>query len=317
MQIIRNINNNSALLNTIVIIGNFDGVHLGHKTLIKRAKEVAKINNLKTLLITFEPHPLKFFNRNQNFSHNKFYLTNLSRKLEIIKSYNSDFVAILPFNSNLSSIEANYFLEQILLQKFGMKYLIVGYDFIFGKNRLGNFNFLEKKSQEIGFGLEKIDAILVENNICSSSKIRQLISLGQIELANKLLGYNFAVNGLVVKGKEMGQKIGFATANIKANYHLIFPHFGVYQSIFHIKNNQNNVIKFASITNFGIRPTIENGCLGNNLQPIFETHIFNFNRNIYYQKVKIELIKFIRPEKKFASIGELTAQIKEDIKNCV
>jgi riboflavin kinase/FMN adenylyltransferase len=316
MQIIRNnnliqkLNNiNEDILANVAVIGNFDGLHLGHQALINKAQEVAKIKNIKKLLITFEPHPLKFFDKvgRIKLAENNFRINSLSQKLRIIKNYQFDYVVILPFNSDLSNIEAKDFLEKILIKRLNIRHLVIGYDFIFGKNRQGNFEFLEKEGKTFGLAIDRIEQIKYQNQICSSTNIRNLIREGEIAIANQLLGRNFAINGIVVNGNHNGSKIGFPTANIKINPSLLYPKFGVYETIVKI-NNQKQY--FSAITNFGIRPTFNND---NILQPVFESHIFNFNQNIYHQKISIELIKFIRMERKFNNITELKQQIKIDI----
>lgn len=316
MQIIRNnnliqkLNNiNEDILENVAVIGNFDGLHLGHQALINKAQEIAKTKNIKKLLITFEPHPLKFFDKvgKIKLAENNFRINSLSQKLRIIKNYQFDYVVILPFNSDLSNIEARDFLEKILIKRLNIKHLVIGYDFIFGKNRQGNFEFLKKEGKIFDLAIDKIEQIKYQNQICSSTNIRNLIREGEIATANQLLGRNFTINGIVVNGNHNGSKIGFPTANIKINPSLIYPKFGVYETIIKI-NNQKQY--FSAITNFGIRPTFNND---NILQPVLESHIFNFNQNIYHQKISIELIKFIRMERKFNNITELQQQIKIDI----
>jgi riboflavin kinase/FMN adenylyltransferase len=306
MQIIRSLRNINIEGNSAIMIGNFDGIHLGHQEIIKENLEIAKNKNLKTLLITFEPHPIKFLNPDHNYD---FRITSLSEKLRIIKDFGLDYVAILPFNRNLSEFSASDFLQKILLESFKMKHLTIGYDFIFGKNRTGNFQFLQAESKKFDFTIKQVEEILINNHKCSSTIIRQQINKGFIDQANQLLNRFFSVGGIIIEGKKIAQEIGFPTCNIKPTYHIVKPKFGVYESLIKI-GNQEKLLK--SITNFGIRPTIEN-----TNSPIFETHILNFNQKIYQQKATIFLKKFIREEKKFNNIGQLKEQIASDINSVI
>ncbi len=302
MKIIRSLANINIKSNSAIMIGNFDGVHLGHQEIIRENLEIAKNKNLKTLLITFEPHPIKFLKPDQNYD---FRITSLSEKLRILKEFKLDYVAILPFNHNLSEFSANDFLQKILLDSFKMKHLTIGHDFIFGKNRTGNFLLLEEESKKFNFTIKQIKEISFNNQKCSSTIIRQQIKNGNIYQSNQLLNRYFSISGIIIEGKKIARDIGFPTCNIKPTHHIIKPKFGVYESLIKI-GNQTKLLK--SITNFGIRPTIDN-----TNSPIFETHILNFNQEVYQQKATVFLKKFIREEKKFHNIKQLKEQIISDI----
>ncbi len=331
MKIIRNIkflNRNLkqnfkdiALPPLVLAIGNFDGLHVGHLKIINKVKEIAAQKKISSALVTFEPHPINILNP----SYNKdFRITNLASKLKIIKDQQIDYVIILPFNYNLSGCSADDFVVKILLDSLNLKHLIVGHDFIFGKNRQGDINFLRDKSIKYGFAITKIDAfkISLDNNcqnqnsndieICSSSKVRNMISEGKIEIANKILGRNFTISGYVINGNKIASKIGFPTANILSKPDIIKPKFGVYQTLVKIADIEQ---KFMAILNYGVRPTL-------NLEeklPIYEVHIFNYDDKkydcLYGKKLQIEFINFIREEKKFASLVDLKEQIKQDCQN--
>ncbi len=302
MIIIRNLNQIKNQPSPLALtIGNFDGVHLGHLKNINEVKKIAKEKNISSAILTFEPHPISFFQ-----SKNNFRLTSLAQKLKIFQNEKIDFVIILPFNQNLSEISADDFINKILIKHLNIKHLTIGYDFIFGKNRQGNFKLLEENSKRFNFGLNKVAAIKKDGHICSSSSIRALVSKGEIVFANQILGKNFTISGLVNQGRKLASQIGFPTLNIKPKPHIIKPKFGVYKTISFIPHlNQ----KFISITNFGIKPTITNSA-----EPLFETYIPNFNQNIYGKKISVEFTDFIREEKKFNSLNELQDQIKKDIK---
>lgn len=302
-QIISPKNHEKNNLGICLAIGNFDGIHLGHQQIINNLYSTAKRNKLASAIMTFEPHPAGFFDSNKI---NNYYLTTLKQKINIIKNLGIDYLIIVNFNKNFSEITAEDFIKKILQDKLNVKNLIIGYDFTFGKNRQGNFKTLENNN----FQLQEINPFkIVKNNLeitCSSSLARSALKSGDIILANQILGRNFSVQGSVIRGQNLANKIGFPTANVRTNIKQIHPKFGVYQSLVTI-NNSNQ--KLPAITNFGIKPTVTN----NINKPLYETHILNFTDDIYDKKIKIELVNFIRDEQKFNDITELTYQIKKDI----
>jgi riboflavin kinase/FMN adenylyltransferase len=308
MILIRNLNQiNHQLPKLSLTIGNFDGVHLAHQKIIEKTREIAQKNNLSSALLSFEPHPISFLNKNKNeFNHN-FRITNLANKIKLLKKYNLDYIIILPFNNSLSSIKANNFIEDILINKFNVKSLIIGYDFTFGKGREGNFKTLESYN----FDLHEINPIkILDNNnyeiTISSSLARQYLKCGEIKLLNQILGHNFAIDGIVVEGQKIAGQLGYKTANINHKINLIKPKFGVYKTQTFIYEENKF---YDSITNFGIKPTFDNS----SSKPIFETHLLDFSKNLYHKKIRVEFLDFIRDEKKFSSIEELKNQISLDI----
>jgi riboflavin kinase/FMN adenylyltransferase len=314
MKLIRHLNQiNSKLDETVLTIGNFDGVHIAHQNIINKTINLAKNQGLKSAILTFEPHPIAFLNSHNPQFKNNFRIINLAQKLNILLSFPLDYIIILPFNYLLSNINADDFIQKILIDKINAKSLVVGYDFTFGKNREGNFKTLENYN----FDLHEINPIkFIDNNqheiTISSSQCRNYLKNGDIINLNKILGYNYSIQGDVISGEKLATKLGFPTANIKYNPHFIAPKFGVYASKISFKNSKNPFknISYNSITNFGIKPTFSKDSL-----PIFESHIFNFNENIYGKNIKIEFLDFIRDEKKFSSVEELKNQIRMDINN--
>lgn len=312
MIIIRNINqikslsnlalSNLALPNLALTIGNFDGMHLGHLAIVNQIKKVAKEKKLASAIITFEPHPISFFNAEKK---KNFRITTLAQKLNLFQENGIDYAIILPFNQKTSEITALDFINDILVTKLNTKELIIGYDFIFGKDRQGDFNLLEQESKNLGFNLTEIAAVKIDDQTSSSSIVRQLISNGNVSEANKLLNKSFAISGLVNQGRKLASQLGFPTANLNPKPHQIMPKFGVYKSSTFIHHlNQT----FPSITNFGIKPTITN-----HQTPLFETHIPAFDQMIYGKKVTVNFLEFIREEKEFSSIEELKKQITKDV----
>lgn len=308
MILIRNLNQiNQQLPKLSLTIGNFDGVHLAHHKIIEKTQEIAQKNNLSSALLTFEPHPISFLNKSKSDFNRDFRITTLANKINLLKKYSLDYVIILPFNNNLSSIKANSFIEDILINKFNVKSLIIGYDFTFGKGREGNFKTLESYN----FDLHEINPIKIfdknHNEITiSSSLARQYLKSGEIKSLNQILGHNFTIDGIVVEGKKIAGELGYKTANINHKINLIKPKFGVYKTRTFIEDENKF---YASITNFGIKPTFDNS----SSKPLFETHLLDFSKNLYHKKIRVEFLDFIRDEKKFSSVEELKNQIKFDI----
>jgi riboflavin kinase/FMN adenylyltransferase len=307
MKIIRNLNHIKEPLAPICLtIGNFDGVHLGHLQIIAEVKKIAQEKNLASAILTFEPHPISFLRPDKS---KDFRLTNLAQKLKTFRDLQVDYAIILPFNHIFSEITATDFIQKILVEGINIKHLAIGYDFIFGKNRQGDFKLLEKAAQEFDFGLSEILAVKNSDQTCSSSLVRKLITEGKISVANQFLQKQFSICGVVNEGKKLATQLGFPTANIAAKPHIIKPKFGVYKTITFIPHLNK---KFSSITNFGIRPTVND-----QEAPLFETHIFNFSEEIYGKKIYVEFVDFIREEKKFTSLEELKNQIKKDVTQAI
>ncbi|MES2677967.1 MAG: riboflavin biosynthesis protein RibF [Pseudomonadota bacterium] len=306
MQIIKNFHNiNHNFQNTVLTIGNFDGIHLGHQEILNNAKRIASSENLKSALLTFEPHPLKIIKPAQIFDQKLF---SLSQKLTFLKNKNLvDIVFIGSFNKQLANLSAEDFVEKILVKKLKIKHLIIGYDFIFGKDRLGDANLLQQLAGIHNFSFHQIAAKSgFDSQIYSSTKIRNLITSGNIKAANQMLGHNYQVGGIVIQGKKLARTLGFPTANFLPKKDLIKPKFGVYKALVWLDGK-----KHSAILNFGIKPTFEG------TQPLFEVHIFNFDQQIYGKKIIVELLDFIREERKFNSIADLKLQIEMDCKSAL
>lgn len=305
MQLIRRLNHilnhpSNKRQESVLTIGNFDGVHLGHNQIINRVIEIARQKNMLATILTFEPHPILLFKPELA---RDFRLTSLAQKLKIFANKKIDRTIIIPFNRDFAELSAKDFIKTILVDALNVKHLVIGYDFIFGKNREGNLQLLEEESKRYGFNIINIAALKKDEEIYSSSLIRNYIRNGKIKEANQALGENFTIEGIVNNGKKLGRTIGFATANIKAKPHIIKPKFGVYKVRINIAG-----INYDAIMNFGLRPTVSSA-----LEPLYEVHIFNFNQEIYGKKVKVELLDFIREEKKFSSIDDLKKQIAIDV----
>ena len=300
MKIFNGFNIPRKYFNSIILVGNFDGVHLGHQKLFKKAREYKKKFKSKIGVITFNPMPKMFFNR--NLKH--FKLMNTTQKIDQLRKQKVDFLINQKFSKKFSKIKAELFIQNYLNKKIKAKVLFVSNNFRFGNKREGDINLL--KSNEIKYNYKLIipPPLKKNNKIISSTKIRKLLSNGNLELANKYLTRKWEIEGKVQKGRKVGGKIGFATCNIDiGNYIIAKP--GVYAVKVRLKSNKK---KINGIANLGFRPTF------NQNKILLEVNLFNFNRNIYNKKLAVEFIKFIRREKKFKSIKQLTNQIKKDIR---
>ena len=300
MKIFNGFNIPQNYYNSIILIGNFDGIHLGHQILFKRAREFKKIYKCKIGVVTFNPMPKMFFNK--KLKH--FKLMSLSQKIDQFKKQRVDFLINQKFTKSFSKIKAEVFITKYLNKKIKAKVLFVSNNFRFGNKREGDVNLLKFFEKKCNYKLIIPAPLKKDNKIISSTEIRKLLSNGNLSRANKYLTRKWEIEGRVEKGRRVGGKIGFATCNIDiGNYIIAKP--GVYS----VKVKLDNIKKkISGIANLGFRPTF------NQNKILLEVNLFNFNKNIYNKKLAVEFIKFIRREKKFKSIKQLTNQIKKDIR---
>ena len=303
MRIFDNLKSYSSEKESILTIGTFDGVHIGHNKILKRLIQDSKKNNLSSLVMTFFPHPRMILNK----SHEIKMIDTIDEKINLLEKTGLDNLIIHPFDNNFSKIRAKEFVEEILVKKLKIKEIIIGYDHKFGKDREASVEDLKKFGKDYMFTVKEIPAQEIDSIAISSTKIRNAILNGEIEKCNKFLGRNFILTGKVVYGDGLGKKIDFPTANIeiKETYKII-PKNGVY--LVKTKINSNT---YFGMMNIGIRPTVG----GRNKS--LEIHFFNFKDNIYGKNVSIEIIKKIRDEKKFSSIDQLKIQLKKDEQFCL
>lgn len=281
-------------------IGTFDGVHFGHQKIIERLVFEAKKVKKKSVLLTFFPHPRMVLQKDASIE----LLNTIDERASLLEKTGLDYLIIHPFSKAFSRTSAFEFVRDTLVNQLNISKLIIGYDHHFGKNREGNITQLTEYSHLYDFNVEEIPAQDIDDVSVSSTKIRKALHLGNLRTANNYLGYNFMLCGTVVNGKKLGGKIGYPTANInvKEDYKLI-PKTGVYI----VQTKIQNKTVFGMM-NIGNRPTV-NG----NHQTI-EVHFFDFNKDLYGKKLTIELIYFLRDEKKFGSIDLLIHQLKKDEK---
>jgi len=298
MKLYRSLKKIESIKNSVVSIGMFDGVHLGHLSVINRVIDVARENNLKSIIITFSNSPTSYFSKDKS----DLQITNTNEKIDLFNSTELDYLFVIEFNQYIANLNPTTFVNDILISFFNVKYIVFGYDNHFGKNREGTFEFINKNFK--GIKAELIVASKENRQTISSTRIKEEILEGNITSANKLLGRNYNLNGKVVKGLQLGRKLGFPTANLNClNQQKLIPKNGVYYT----KTNVNKK-EYLSVTNIGTKPSVQNS----NLVSI-ETHILDFNQSIYHQTLSIKFIDRIRNEIKFNHIEDLIEQITKDI----
>ncbi|WP_440932829.1 bifunctional riboflavin kinase/FAD synthetase [Candidatus Pelagibacter sp.] len=284
---------------SIILIGNFDGLHLGHQKLFQLAQSYKKKYNLKIGVVNFDPMPKMFFNKNLK----NFRLSNIDQKIKLLSSLKVDFVITKKFDKKFSKTKALNFISQILNKKLGSKFIFVSNNFRFGNKREGNVNLLKKYEKSFNYKVIKPEPLIKNKKTVSSSLIRNLLEKGFLKQANNLLSRNWTIQGVVRKGRQIGKKIGFPTCNIDIqDYVLAKP--GVY-AVKVLRKNSNEYLK--GIANLGYRPTF------NEKQLLLEVHLFNFSGNLYNKLLSVEFLEFIRKEKKFNNVNQLRAQIKKDL----
>ncbi len=305
MRIYRSVEEIEYNANRIITVGSFDGVHRGHKEIIRRLTSQAQEEKLSSMLVTFEPHPQLVIN-NPNKPQIKI-LTDVDEKIEILSTLNIDELLIVNFTDEFSQTSPEEYVRDFIFGKIGVKKVIMGYDHLFGKARSGDFNLLMNLAIDLNFKLERVPALEGDNIIISSSNIREMISSNRLEEANYMLGYTYFVVGTVVEGNKLGRTIGFPTANIQLNNpNKLLPKNGVY-----LVNVLIGTEKFWGMANIGKRPTVSN-----DNKEILEVNIFDLNRDIYGEEIKISFYRFIRNEQKFPDVSSLKAQLERDRINC-
>lgn len=292
---------NFKATNSVVTIGTFDGVHLGHRKVLSRLKDIANERNGESVVFTLFPHPRLVLNPNEK---NLRLLTTLEEKITLFEYIGIDHLVVFPFSKEFSELSYGDFVKSILVDKIKTSYLVVGHDHKFGKNREGGFEFLKECAKKYKFEIARLDALLVDDINVSSTKIRNAIESGDFENANKYLGYEFSLHGKIVPGKKLGRKIGFPTANIEASdVHKIIPGYGVYA----VRIAVGNKI-YDGMLNIGSRPTFNKNADNRSI----EVNIFDFNEDIYDKEITLFFIDKIREERKFDGAESLADQLKKD-----
>ena len=296
-----NIQDYKKPVSSVVTVGTFDGIHLGHQKLINKVLSISKTENLRSIVLTFNPHPRIILNNDSNIS----LLTTKTEKNKILKSFNIDDLITQQFSKEFSRLTPLDYVKTILVDKLNAKHIVIGYDHHFGRNRNANSNNLYEFSKLFNFQVSEVDVLTKDNISVSSTKIRNLIFQGRIKEANALLGYKFVLTGNVVKGLGRGKKLGFPTANIIVDTDKIKPENGVY-----FINSKINDKSIFGMMNIGENPTF------NDKDFSIEVHFFDFENDLYEKQLTIEIIDKIRDEIKFDSSEMLSSQLETDKKKC-
>ncbi|WP_333807470.1 bifunctional riboflavin kinase/FAD synthetase [Flavobacterium sp.] len=287
-----------STIQTTITIGTFDGVHLGHQSILKKLVDAKNLENYESVLLTFFPHPRMVLQQDASIK----LLNTIEEKAELLDKFGIDNLIIHPFDTAFSNLSAEEFVKEILVDKLNIHKIIIGHDHRFGKNRTADINDLISFGKKYNFEVEQISAQEINEIAISSTKIRIALLESDVRLANQYLGYTYFISGKVIEGKKIGRTISFPTANIeiKENYKLL-PKNGVY-----IVSSKIDGIIYFGMMNIGKNPTI-----GENEQSI-EVHFFELNRDIYNENLKISILEHIREEQKFNSLSELQAQLEKD-----
>lgn len=298
MKIFHSITDFKSTKKTIVTLGTFDGVHIGHQKILEKVTQKKEAKDYESLVLTFFPHPRMVLEGQSDVK----LLNTLSEKIELLKKNGLDNLVIHPFDEKFSQLTAHDFVKTVLVDQFHIQKIIIGHDHRFGKNRTANIDDLIAYGKQYDFEVEQISVQEIEAVSVSSTKIRKALDAGNMELANRFLGYDYFLTGIVQKGKQVGRTIGFPTANLKIeeNYKLI-PRNGVY-----IVKSILDQETIYGIMNIGFNPTVE----GQDLS--IEIHFLDYNADLYGQEISVSLLHFIRSEQKFQSILLLKAQLESD-----
>ena len=303
MKLIRGLYNlRHPLPASAVTIGNFDGVHRGHQLVIRQLQQVAAAADLPTVVIIFEPQPIEFFAPDKAPKR----LSRFREKIAFLKAQSIDYLLCLRFDQTLAELSAEAFVQQILLDRLGTRHLVVGDDFHFGKNRQGNFAFLQQHSDRFGFVVDETETLALDGERVSSTRIRQCIQQDDFDQAAELLGRPYALSGRIAHGQKLGRQLGYPTINIKMGDKTL-----IVKGIFavHVKGIDNRLLE--GVASIGTRPTVAG------VDTILEVYILDFNEDIYGRSVTVEFLHKIRDELKFDSLEELTLNIGRDTEKAI
>lgn len=293
----------NPLENAVVTTGTFDGVHLGHQTIINRLKEIAHKEKGETVVLTFEPHPRLVIYNDTSIR----LISSVREKIDLLEKAGVDHLIVIPFTKEFSRTTSIDFIRNILVGRIGTKKLVIGYNHYFGRNREGSFAHLKEYGPVYGFDVEEIPAQEIDNVDISSTKIREAIEKGEVRLANSYLGHPFFLFGKVIEGKKLGRTIGFPTANIQVDTsYKIIPAIGVYAVMVNIDE-----VMYGGMLNIGKKPTVQDE---DNIS--IEVHVFDFTGDLYNKEIKILFHSRIRDERKFENINQLKDQLQKDKLNC-
>lgn len=302
MRVFRNLDKLPAFNNSVITIGTFDGVHIGHQKLIAKIKSLSKQIGGESIIITFHPHPRIVINPQDKSLR---LLNTLEEKIALLEKYGVDNVVVVPFSRDFSEQTAESYISSFLVRNFQPKYIVIGYNHHFGVNRSGDYTLLEKMKEQYGYEMVEINKETLEEIDVSSSQIRNSLLHGDIKLANELLGHNYTVSGTVVKGLQNGRRLGYPTANIKVpDENKLIPKLGIYAVKVHHGDKT-----YAGMLSIGTNPTFDG------TERTIEVNILDFNKDVYGETLTLEFISYLRDEKKFESLDALIEELKNDEKH--
>lgn len=288
---------------TAITIGTYDGVHLAHRKVIRKVLELAEEKNLRSFIVTFEPHPQEVL---KSKTPDIKLLSSIEERLDLFEQMGVGNVLVIRFTEEFSKQHPREFYEKYIAGRIGISDLIIGYDHLFGVNREGDFNTLLELGKEFGFNVHRVEEIDVEGKPVSSTRIRAALAEGKIEEARKLLGYDYSFDGIVVEGDKVGRSIGYPTVNLKpVKANKVMPMEGIYC----VRLILDDAVYYGMMYH-GFRPTLTEG-----LRRALEVHIFDFDKQIYGDKIKVSFLTRLRDDKKFATKQELIEQINKDKEN--
>lgn len=304
MEIHNNLDDLPLLYEPVVTIGTFDGVHLGHQKILHRLLEICATTGGETVLVTFWPHPRMVLNPD---NHQIKLLSSRDEKHRLLAKFGINHLISIPFSEKFAATSSEEFIQQILIEKIGTRKLIIGYDHRFGKGREGGFEYLQANQSRFGFELEEIPREDIDQIGISSTKIRHALEAGDLATASSFLGRPYELTGQVVRGNQLGRKIGFPTANLHINEpHKLIPRDGAYVVSVLYKNYE-----YPGMLNIGNRPTLPGA------EKTVEAHLIGFSGDLYNEQLEIHFHSYLREERKFANLEELTAQLNHDKKAVV
>ena len=303
MKLIRDLRNlTRPLPESAVTIGNFDGVHLGHQLVIRQLREVAQAAGLPTVVIIFEPQPIEFFAPDKAPKR----LARFREKIAYLKAQHIDYLLCLHFDAELAGLEAEAFVQRVLIDSLNTRHLVIGDDFHFGRNRQGNFEFLREHSERFGFTVDETETLISGGERVSSTRIRECIQRGDFDGAAALLGRPYSLSGRIAHGQKLGRQLGYPTINIKMGDKTL-----IVKGIFAVQVKGIDNQPLRGVASIGTRPTV------NGVDTILEVYILDFDRDVYGYRVVVEFLHKIRDEEKFASLEELTAHIAQDTEKAI
>jgi len=303
MKLIRGLHNlGSPLPASAVTIGNFDGVHRGHQLVIRQLKRVAAAAALPTVVIIFEPQPIEFFAPERAPGR----LSRFREKIAYLKAQQIDYLLCLHFDRQLAEQTAEEFVQRILLERLNTRHLVIGDDFHFGKNRQGNFRYLQENCERFGFTVDETETLMIDGERVSSTRIRQCIAAGDFDKAAELLGRPYSLSGRVAHGQKLGRQLGYPTINIKMGDKAL-----IVRGIFAVRVKGIDNRALEGVASIGTRPTVAG------VDTILEVYILDFDRDIYGYSVEVEFLHKLRDEEKFDSLEELSFNIGRDTQNAI